>query len=144
MKLSTRTRYGLRAILEIAQRYGKGPLQIKVIAQQQDISIKYLEQLMAMLKSGGFVKSIRGAKGGYILAKPPNQIKLNDVFNCLEGPVTTVECVENKDYCARVVDCIAREVWVQVEEAIQNVLEQITLQDLIDRTKNSEGLNYQI
>ena len=115
MKLSTRTRYGLRAIIELAENHGKDPLQIRAIAKQQDISAKYLEQLMAILKSAGLVRSIRGSKGGYVLAKEPNQIKLNDVFNCLEGPVTTVECVENDSYCARVADCIARQLWVQVQ-----------------------------
>jgi len=144
VKLSTRTRYGLRAILELAENHGKRPLQIKTIAKRQDISAKYLEQLMAILKSAGFVRSIRGAKGGYVLAKAPNQIKLNDVFNCLEGSVTTVECVENEDYCARVADCVARQVWMQVQEAIMNVLQSITLQDLVDRVKNRRALDYQI
>ena len=144
MKLSTRTRYGLRAIIELAENHGKGPLQIKTIAKQQDISAKYLEQLMAVLKSAGLVRSIRGSKGGYVLAKDPNQIKLNDVFNCLEGPVTTVECVENQNYCARVADCSARQVWVQVQNAIKDVLQSITLQDLVDRAKNKQALDYQI
>ncbi len=145
MKLSTRTRYGLRAILEVAGNYGKGPLQIKIIAHRQDISVKYLEQLMAMLKSAGFVRSIRGAKGGYILAKAPNQIKLSDVFNALEGPsAISVECLEDENYCARVADCVARQVWAQVQEAIMNVLSSITLQDLVDRTKEERDLDYQI
>ena len=144
MKLSTRTRYGIRAILELAKNHGKGPLQIKTIAQRQDISVKYLEQLIAILKSAGLVRSIRGAKGGYMLAKAPNEIKLNDVFNALEGPTTTVECIENENYCARVADCVARQVWVQVQEAIDNVLKAITLRDLVDRTKGKRTLNYQI
>ncbi|MHC4337322.1 MAG: RrF2 family transcriptional regulator [Planctomycetota bacterium] len=144
MKLSTRTRYGMRAILELANNYGKGPLQIKTIARQEDISGKYLEQLMAILKSAGLVTSIRGAKGGYLLAKPPNQIKLSDVFNCLEGPVATVECVENESYCTRVANCVARQVWTQVQEAITNVLQSITLQDLVDRAKGKRAPNYQI
>ena len=144
MKLSTRTRYGIRAILELAENNGKGPVQIKIIARHQDISIKYLEQLMAILKSAGFVRSIRGAKGGYILAKPPNQIRLSDVFNALEGTVTTAECVENKNYCARAADCVTRQVWAEVKWAIINVLQSITLQDLVDRTKNKRTLDYQI
>ena len=144
MKLSTRTRYGLRAILEVAGNYGEGPLQIKIIAHRQDISIKYLEQLMAMLKSAGFVRSIRGAKGGYILAKAPNQIKLSDVFNALEGPVITTECLEDKSYCARVADCLARQVWAQVQKAIETVLESMTLQDLVNKAKESKALDYQI
>ncbi len=144
MKLSTRTRYGIRAILELAKNHGKGPLQIKIIAQRQDISAKYLEQLIAILKSAGFVRSFRGSKGGYMLAKAPNEIKLNDVFNALEGPTATVECIENENYCARIADCVARQVWVQLQEAIDNVLKAITLQDLVDRTKDKRTLNYQI
>jgi cysteine synthase A len=143
MKLSTRTRYGLRAVLELAASQGKGPLQIKTIAHRQDISVKYLEQLMAILKSAGFVRSIRGAKGGYILAKPANQIKLSDIFNALEGPVTTVECLENENYCARVADCVTRQVWAEVQQAIMNVLQSMTLQDLVDRAKDKRTLNYQ-
>ncbi|HUS73764.1 MAG TPA: Rrf2 family transcriptional regulator [Sedimentisphaerales bacterium] len=144
MKLSTRTRYGIRAILELAENDGKRPLQLRIIAQRQDISIKYLEQLMAILRSAGFVRSIRGAKGGYVLAKLPNQIKLSDVFDCLEGCVTTVECVEDKKYCERADDCVARQVWMQVQEAIKNVLQSITVQDLVDRAKDKSKLNYQI
>lgn len=144
MQLSTRTRYGIRAILELAKNHGKGLLQIKTIAQRQDISVKYLEQLIAILKSAGFVRSIRGAKGGYMLAKAPNEIKLNDVFNALEGPTATVECIENENYCTRVADCVTRQVWVQLQEAIDNVLKAITLQDLVDRTKDKITLNYQI
>ena len=144
MKLSTRTRYGIRAILELASNYGKGPLQTNLIAKRQDISVKYLEQLMAILKSSGLVKSVRGAKGGYMLAKRPDQIKLDDVFYCLEGPVVTVECLEDKDYCARFADCISRQLWAQVQQAIKNVLQSMTLQDLIDRAKGQKTLTYQI
>jgi Rrf2 family protein len=144
MKLSTRTRYGIRAIIELAMNYGKGPLQIRVIAQHQDISVKYLEQLMTILKSAGFIRSIRGSKGGYFLARPPAQIKLSDIFDALEGNVTMVECVEDKNYCDRSADCVARQVWTQVQNAIKNILQSITLQDLLDRVKAEKKVNYQI
>jgi len=144
MKLSTRTRYAVRAIIELAQNDSNKPLQLKIIAQRQDISVKYLEQLMAVLRSAGFVRSIRGSKGGYVLAKAPNEIKLNDVMHRLEGAVATVECVENEDYCSRSADCAARYLWTQVEQAIDNVLGAITLQDLVDKTNDEKELNYQI
>jgi Rrf2 family protein len=144
MKLSTRTRYGMRAIIELAENNRKGPLQLRVIAQRQDISAKYLEQLMVVLKSAGLVRSIRGAKGGYVLAKTPKQIKLSDVFNCLEGTVTTVQCVENEDYCRRSPDCAARKVWIQVQEAIDGVLNSITLHDVVDKARGDRALDYQI
>jgi Rrf2 family protein len=143
MKLSTRTRYGIRAIIELAQYEGSRPLQLKMIAERQDISIKYLEQLMGLLRSAGLVRSVRGSKGGYALGRPAEQIKLSEVFRCLEGPVTTTECVDDEDCCKRSADCVAREVWVDVEAAIHNVLDAITLRDLVKRTK-ARGSDYQI
>ncbi len=143
MKLSTRTRYAMRAILELADNYGKGPLQTRVIAQQQDISVKYLEQLMAALKSAGLVRSRRGARGGYVLARPPAKIKLSDIFDVFEGPVVTVECVANENYCARAADCIARQVWSEVQRAVKNVLQSKTLQDAIDKARDKKW-DYQI
>ncbi len=145
MKLSTRTRYGVRAILELAENHGAGPLRVKTIAQRQDISVKYLEQLMAILKSAALVRSIRGAKGGYLLAKAPNQIKLSDVFYALEGPsAISLECLEDKSYCARVADCAARQLWAQLQQAIETVLQSMTLQDLVGITKDKRAFYYQI
>ena len=147
MKLSTRSRYGTRAALELALHHGKGPLQTKIIAERQDISLKYLEQVMSSLKSGGFIRSFRGSKGGYILAREPNQIKLSEVFNALEGPIVTVECLEDPDFCGQAEDCVTREVWSEVQKAMQTVLESITLQDLVDRAeqkRNDKKVNYQI
>lgn len=144
MKVSTRTRYGIRAILDLAEYTGERPLQLRIIAKDQDISIKYLEQLMSILRAAGFVRSVRGARGGYVLAKPANEIRLADVFKCLEGPVVTADCVESDDYCARSTDCVAKQVWAQVEKAIMNVLESVTLQDLVDRAKDERSSDYQI
>jgi len=144
VKLSTRTRYGIRAVLELAENYGKGPLQIKIIAQHQEISVKYLEQLMTILKSAGVVNSVRGSKGGYMLVKAPEQIKLSDIFNCLEGPVVTVECVENESYCTRTNDCVARQIWTELHKSVMGVLQSITLQNLVDRAKHNKASDYQI
>jgi Rrf2 family protein len=131
-------------MIELAQHEGKKPLQLKIIAQQQGISVKYLEQLITLLKAAGFVRSIRGSKGGYILAKPAEQVKFIEIFKCLEGPVTTTECIEDENYCARAADCTARELWLQVEKAIENVLESVTLKDLIKKTQEKRPLDYQI
>ncbi len=131
-------------MLELAANYNAGPLQIRLIAQRQNISVKYLEQLMAILKSAGFVASIRGAKGGYLLAKPPGRININDLFAALEGPIVTVECVENQSYCARVADCTARVLWVQLQDALQSTLQAVTLQDLLGRAREQAALDYQI
>jgi Rrf2 family cysteine metabolism transcriptional repressor len=144
MKLSTRTRYGVRAICELALYYGKGPVQLKKIAEKQDISVKYLEQLIAILKTGGFVRSIRGSKGGYILAKKPSDIKLSECVRCLEGQLNPVECVEDNDYCKRTEDCIVKQVWVKITDAVENILQSITLQDLVDKAENRNTPDYQI
>jgi Rrf2 family protein len=134
----------MRAALELAENYPKGPLQLKIIAKRQEISVKYLEQIMTSLRSGDFIRSIRGPKGGYMLAKAPNQIKLSVVFDCLEGTITTVECVEDENFCTRSDDCIARQLWAQMQQAIRSVLLSLTLQDLIDRAKDNRRPNYQI
>jgi Rrf2 family cysteine metabolism transcriptional repressor len=144
MRLSTRTRYGIRAVFELARHFGKGPVQLRIIAEKQDISAKYLEQLIAILKSGGFVKSIRGSKGGYVLANKPSEIKLSDCVRCLEGQLTTVECVDDSEYCQKSEDCVVKQVWVKVTEAVENILQSITLQDLLDRAENRKTSDYQI
>ena len=144
MKLSTRTRYGVRAILDIAENYGRGPLQLKAIAEHQEISVKYLEQLMAILKSAGIVRSVRGPSGGYVLARSPNEIKVSDCFNCLEGPVVTTECVDNSSFCPRTTDCVARELWAEVQGAMMTVLQSKTLQNLVDRAKENKASDYHI
>jgi Rrf2 family cysteine metabolism transcriptional repressor len=144
MKLSTRTRYGIRAMLQLAQNYGKGPLQLKIIARDQEISVKYLEQLMTVLKAAGFVKTVRGNNGGYVLAKTPSQIKISDCFDCLEGPLITTECVNNKKSCSRNSDCVTRLLWAEVQNAVRTILESTTLQDLVDKTIKTNALHYHI
>ena len=144
MKLSTRTRYGIRAILELAENYGNGPLQLKTIASHQNISAKYLEQLMIMLKSAGIVRSVMGSKGGYLLARPATQIKISDCFTCLEGPIITTECVGDDAACQHSPDCIARGLWAEIQDAIMLVLQPLTLQGLLDRSKEKKALNYSI
>ena len=144
MKLSTRTRYAMRAVLELADYFGKGPLQTRVIAKNQDISSKYLEQIMTALKSAGLVKSQRGAKGGYILSAPPDKIKLSDVFDVFEGKVLTVECVNNENYCKKAEECVARKIWTEVQKAIKDVLQSMTLQEALDKAKTGCQTTYQI
>jgi Rrf2 family protein len=99
---------------------------------------------MAMLKSAGIVRSVRGSKGGYILAKSPGQVKLSDCFQCLEGSVITTECVEDESFCERTNDCIARQVWTEVQKAVMGVLQSMTLQNLVDRAKQNKAINYNI
>jgi Rrf2 family cysteine metabolism transcriptional repressor len=143
MKISTRTRYGIRALLEIACAYNSGPLQIKLIADRQRISNKYLEQLVGIMKSFGLVRSIRGPRGGYVLSRPPEEIKLSEVFGVLEGPILTTDCIDHEDVCPNCADCITRQLWMEMNNAILNVLEGKTLGDLVKMTEK-ERLNYQI
>jgi Rrf2 family cysteine metabolism transcriptional repressor len=144
VRVSTRTRYAVRAMLELALNKSNAPVQLKNIASRQDISVKYLEQLMATLKTAGFVRSVRGSKGGYILTRAPNQIKLDHIFNCLEGPVTIVECVGNDNFCSRAADCASRLLWAQLQAAMMCVLKSTTLQDLVDKTQTYANADYQI
>jgi Rrf2 family transcriptional regulator, cysteine metabolism repressor len=147
MKLSTRSRYGVRALLELAIDYKKGPLQIKTIAEREKISNKYLEQLISILKTAGLVLSVRGPKGGYTLAKPPEEIKLKDVFLILEGPVTTFDCLVDKDYCTRCGDCLTKNIWLKMQAAINEVLGSITLKDMAEdaiKHKETKTQTYQI
>ena len=143
MKLSTRTRYGMRAIIELAQHEGNRPLQLKAIAERQDISVKYLEQLMSLLRSAGFVRSVRGSKGGYVLARPASQIMLGEIFRSLEGPVATTECTADGEVCERSVDCIARDIWMQVEAAIGQILGATSLADVVNKA-HAKTSEYQI
>jgi Rrf2 family cysteine metabolism transcriptional repressor len=143
MKISTRTRYGMRAILELACAYGSEPLQIKLIADRQKISNKYLEQLIAIIKSAGLVRSVRGPHGGYVLARDPAEIKLSEIFTVLEGQTLTVDCVDHQEVCENCSDCITRKLWKQINDAILGVLENQTLQDLVKMTEK-ERMNYQI
>ena len=135
MKLSTRTRYGTRALLELALRQGEGPVFLKDIARQQQISLSYLEHLVTPLISGGIIRSIKGPKGGVTLVKKPEEINLMEVTRLLEGSLAPVECVDNPDICERSAECVTRDIWGEVKAAMNRVLEATTLQDLVERRK---------
>jgi Rrf2 family cysteine metabolism transcriptional repressor len=135
MKLSTRTRYGTRALLELALRQGEGPVFLKDIARQQQISLSYLEHLVTPLISGGIIRSIKGPRGGITLVKKPEEINLMEVTRLLEGSLAPVECVDNPDICERSAECVTRDIWGEVKAAMNRVLEATTLQDLAERQK---------
>jgi Rrf2 family protein len=135
MKLSTRTRYGTRALLELALHKGEGPVLLKDIAKQQQISLSYLEHLVAPLIAGGIIRSAKGPRGGISLARKPEEIKLSEITRLLEGPMAPVECVTNPEVCKRSGACAARDVWGRLKEAIDSVLESTTLKDLAEDQK---------
>lgn len=140
MKLSTRARYGTRALLDLALYWGKEPVQLKHIALRQNISLHYLEHLIAPLVGVGILRTIRGAKGGVQLVRNPKDIKLSEVVQLLEGAITPVECIEKPKTCSRSPYCATRDVWAEMKRAIDGVLESTTLQDLVDRKRSKEQL----
>lgn len=142
MRLSTRGHYGLKAMFDLAQHYGAGPIPLKSVAERQSISEHYLEQLMAVLRKGGLVKSARGAQGGYILARPPEQIHVGEIVRTLEGPIAPVECVSELKAaeCDQADSCITRTVWEKVRDSIVQVLDSISLADMCrDEERNRQG-----
>jgi len=133
MKFSTRGRYGLRALLDLAVHGGDGMTPLKDIARREELSLHYLERLMAPLIAAGLVTSMRGARGGVALSRSPAEITLSDVIEALEGSIAPTECAVDPSCCGRSGLCVSREVWSEMSRAIAGVLESMTLQDLADR-----------
>jgi Rrf2 family protein len=145
--MSTRGRYGLRAMIELARRHGQGPSLLKEIAQAEDLSPEYLEQLMVPLRTAKLLRSVRGAKGGYLLARPPEQIRAKDIITALEGDLVPVHCVSTPERCKKARACAAQEVWSEIYHAMDGILSRITLADLCARQEALEGggaADYQI
>ena len=138
MKLSTKGQYGTRAMVELALHYGEGPILLKDIAKRQQISGRYLEHLIVSLKVAGLVKSMRGARGGFSLAKPPSQIRLSEIIQIVEGSISIVECVDDPKLCSRADLCVTRDIWAEMKKAMNGVLESTTLQDLVERQREKQ------
>ena len=146
MKLSTRGRYGARAAFELAKHYGEGPIMVRQIAKRQEISERYLEQILNSLRTAELVKSTRGAHGGYELARQPSDISIGEIVRKMEGPFDIVPCTD-ETACGRIAECITCDIWAEVKTAIENVLDNITLADLVekDRLRKKPGrLDYAI
>jgi Rrf2 family transcriptional regulator, cysteine metabolism repressor len=142
MKLSTKGRYGVVAMYDLALQYGKGPIPLRNVAERQNISEHYLEQLMGGLRRTGFVRSVRGAQGGYELTRDPSTITVGDIIRALEGPIAPVDCViddEPSDYCCRADSCVTRGIWAKVRDSINQVLDSITLADLGKEEAKRQG-----
>ena len=135
MKLSTRSRYGTRLLLDMAQHYDQGPIQLGDIAKRQDISVKYLEQIIIPLKKANYVLSVRGPKGGHFLAKPPEDITLGEIVALLEAGPSLVECIEHAEVCRRSATCPTRPIWKEAAQAMFDKLDAITLADLAERAR---------
>jgi Rrf2 family protein len=135
VKLSTRGRYGVRLMLELALHYGEGPVLLKEIADRQGISEKYLWRLINPLKTTGLVNSQRGAHGGYVLGKAPEAISLKAILQILEGPLCLVDCVDDPALCERSPSCISREIWGEASKDMQRSLQDTTLAAMVERQK---------
>ena len=133
IKLSTKGRYGTRLMLNLALHYNEGgeSVVLKNISKEEDLSIRYLEQIIIPLKINKLVKSVRGAGGGYTLARDPSQISLCQIIEVLEGTCALVDCVEDPDSCERISECATQVVWKEASDLLKNYFESKTLQDLI-------------
>lgn len=138
MQLTTRSRYGLRMLLDIALHGSEGPVRIHDIAKRRKISVKYLEQLIRELKKGGFILSKRGPRGGHALAVAPSDIKIGDVVRLLEGRPGLTECVSNPEICDIAEECLTRKVWLKATNSMFRELDSISLADLFGQAKSSE------
>ncbi len=145
MKLSTKGRYGVRLMFDLALHVGDGPVTLKDIAARQEISEKYLSNLIPLLRNAGFVHSARGSQGGYTLARPPRDVTLKDILLVLEGSMCLVECAEKPLICQRSEDCLMRDVWSEVNGKMLEALESFTLEGLMERQKlKTSVLSYSI
>ena len=135
MRLSTRTRYGTRLMLDMAQHYQQGPLHLAEVARRQGISVKYLEQIIIPLKKAHYITSVRGPKGGHLLAKPPEEITVGEIVALLEQGAELVDCVGRADVCQRSPDCTTRLIWQEAAQAMFDKLNTISLADLVKRSE---------
>lgn len=135
MKVSTKGRYGLTIMIELARKYGEGPTPLKAIAKDNDLSEHYLEQLAAPLRNAGLIKSVRGAYGGYMLPREPKEISAGDIIRVLEGPIALVEGIEDEEPAKQAL-------WRRVIEAVKEVFDTTTLEDLVNHDKDTQQDGY--
>ena len=144
MKLTTKCRYGARAIIEIAKGSKDAPVKRKTIVDNQNIPDSYLKNILLSLKDAGLINALRGSTGGYVLSRSPSEITFLEVINALEGAIVLVECVEDPGACDMIDVCLTRDVWRKIKQAQEEVLKGITIEGLIDKDKKPESLDYSI
>jgi Rrf2 family protein len=138
MRLSTKGRYGTRAMLDVALHADEGLVHLKDVAERQEISKKYLEHLVARLEAHGLLRAVRGAGGGVALARPPSEVTVLDILCTLEGSLAPVECVDRPEVCSRSGNCGVRDVWAELGGVITGFLGSVTLEDLCERQKGKD------
>lgn len=141
MKLSTKGKYGLKAIFELSLHVNEGPIPLNMIASKQKIPEQYLEQIFSILKKSQLITSVRGAQGGYLLNKEPSQVRVGDILTILEGPVSLSQCIIDESACENSGDCSTKLVWEKLKSGIEEVLNSITLQDMIDDYNKKNNIN---
>jgi Rrf2 family protein len=139
MKLSTRSRYGTRIIMELARRNEEKPIQVSEIARVQQIPVKYLEQLIRTLKKAGLITSVRGSKGGHQLDRPPESITIGQLVRLFEGQTDLVACVSAPEQCLKAEECRVRAIWMEATEAMFEKLDAVTIADLICEPSNIDA-----
>ena len=144
MKISTKGRYAIRLMLDLAVNNTGEPISLKDVAKRQDISDKYLEQIISVLNRAGYVKSVRGAQGGYYLRKRPEDYTVGMILRLTEGSMAPVDCLEYEDYaCSRKDDCVTLLLWKKLDDAIKGVIDTVTLEDLVNWSRE-RGQDYSI
>lgn len=136
MKLSTKGRYGLKAMFQLAISQGHGPVPLKQIAEKQNLSENYLEQLFSTLRKDGLLNSVRGAQGGYLLSRPPEEITVGNILRSLEGELSPSDCIiDGLSECERETMCVTKNVWIKIKDSIDEVVDSITLKDMIEENR---------
>lgn len=136
MKISTKGRYGLMAMFQLALEYGNGPIPLKNIALEQDISDSYLEQLFSKLRKDKLLESVRGAQGGYMLSRAPDEMTVGDILRSLEGDMAPAQCTrEDSSDCLKEDNCASQKVFMKIKNSVDNVIDSITLEDMIKDMK---------
>ena len=144
MRFSTRGRYGVKAMYVLAKQYGQGPIPLKQVAEDQALSEPYLEQLIGELRKAGLVRSVRGAQGGYLLGRTPDEITIGDIIRVLEGPIQPADCVvdgdeDPSDLCDQAQKCVTRLIWERVQKSITTVLDGMSLADMLTEASEIDG-----
>ena len=139
MRLSTKSRYGTRAVIDVAQHDQNGPVTLNDISARQEISKKYLGQIINQLLAADVLESIRGPRGGYVLGRSAKQIRLGEIIRALDGSLAPVRCVDKPKICSRNKKCVTREVWTQVKESVESVIDKITVADLVVRQEKLDA-----
>jgi Rrf2 family cysteine metabolism transcriptional repressor len=139
MHFSTKTRYGARAVLDIAMHGGNGPVTLNEIAKRQEVSKKYVGHIVNQLLAAGILESVRGPQGGYMLARPAKQIRLGEIIRALDGSMAPVRCAEKPDFCSKSKKCAMQEIWITLRDRIDSVVDGVTVADLVNRQKKLDA-----